>query len=156
MSAGGHIGFMEIKKMVHIGFMQIKRGAQGQPSWNSSRTPKGYESAKNLIGMNISRSQKFQIDYIIHTLAETTSEAYLHALLSLSLTFLSTNLIVPSMTWQWLAAVRQQCARVTITTAAMCSRCGQHDTLLIVTGYLTIITKVLVECIIVECIIEPV
>ena len=38
--------------------------AQGQPCWNSSRTPKGYESAKkNVIGKNISRSPKFQIDY---------------------------------------------------------------------------------------------
>ena len=33
---------------------------------------------------------------------------------------LSTNLIVPSMTSQWPAAVRKQCARVTITAAAMC------------------------------------
>ena len=36
----------------------------------------------------------------------------------LSLTLLSTNVIVPSMTWQWPAAVRQPCARVTIAAAA--------------------------------------
>ena len=48
----------------------------------------------------------------------TSQWSNLRALLSLML--LSTNLIVPSMTSQWPAAVGKQCARVTITAAAMC------------------------------------
>ena len=47
--------------------------------------------------------------------AMTSQWSTLHALSSL--TFLSTNFIVPSMTSQWPAAVRQPCARVTITAA---------------------------------------
>ena len=47
--------------------------------------------------------------------AMTSQWSNLHALSSL--TFLSTNFIVPSMTSQWPAAVRQPCARVTITAA---------------------------------------
>ena len=37
--------------------------AQGQPSWNSSRTLSDTNQQKNVIGKNISRSPKFQIDY---------------------------------------------------------------------------------------------
>ena len=60
-----------------------------------------------------------------------TSQWYnLRALLSL--TILSTNPIVPSMTQQWPVAVRQQCARVTIIAATMCqvSAHGAGDTIL--------------------------
>ena len=63
-------------------------------------------------------------------------------------TLLSTNLIVPSMMSQWPAAVGQQFARVMIRSGrnvrSFCSRCGRHDTLLL----LIVIAKVLVECII--------
>ena len=48
MSAGGHLGFMQITK-------NCPKWAQGQPSWICSRTPKEYKSSKNVIGKNISR-----------------------------------------------------------------------------------------------------
>ena len=51
VSAGGHLGFMQMTK---IG----QKWAKGQPSWNCSRASKEYKSSKkkNVIGKNISRS----------------------------------------------------------------------------------------------------
>ena len=58
MSAGGHIGFMQITKIAQW----VHKGNQAEIVLWPLRDKN--QQKKNVKGKNISRSQKFQIDYI--------------------------------------------------------------------------------------------
>ena len=93
------------------------------PKWAAVNDLNSVWSSTSLCGTPVGTPNPLRV-------AMTSQWSSLRALLSLTL--LSTNLIVQSITKQWPAAVRQPCARVTITAAASCevSPQGAGDTIL--------------------------
>ena len=59
VTSGSKIDFCHVNwrpSWIYANNKKFPKWAQGQPSWNCSRTPKEYKSSKNVIGKNIYRS----------------------------------------------------------------------------------------------------